>query len=62
VPMVALGGMVGVATPLHAAGLSLFGALYGRDFSVENDLLPALGATSLEHLLDLEAQFDGAGA
>ena len=54
--------MVGVATPLHAAGLSLFGALYGRDFSVENDLLPALGATSLEHLLDLEAQFDGAGA
>jgi opine dehydrogenase len=62
VPMVALGGMVGVATPLHAAGLSLFGALYGRDFSGENDLLPALETTSLKDLLDLEAQFDGAGA
>jgi len=47
-PMVTLGTLVGVATPLHEAGLAIFSALYGRDLSVDNDILPALLALGLD--------------
>ncbi|MES2958947.1 MAG: NAD/NADP octopine/nopaline dehydrogenase family protein [Pseudomonadota bacterium] len=42
-----LGKLAGVATPLHDAGITLFSAAYGRDFTMVNDLLPALGIDSL---------------
>jgi opine dehydrogenase len=43
VPLVELGRLAGVPMPLHQAGVGLFGALYGRDFRAENDLLDELG-------------------
>lgn len=39
VPLIRIGRHVGVATPLHEAGLALFNAIYARDFGKENDLL-----------------------
>jgi opine dehydrogenase len=42
-----LGRMLGVAVPLHEAGMAVFSALYGRDLGADNDLLPALGLESL---------------
>jgi opine dehydrogenase len=45
-PTVCLGRIVGVETPLHAGGVALFSALYGRDFAGENDILPLLGDLS----------------
>jgi opine dehydrogenase len=30
--------------PLHSAGVQLFSALYGRDLTQDNDILPALGS------------------
>ncbi len=42
-----LGRLAGVPAPLHEAGIALFSAAYGRDFTTENDLLPALGMASL---------------
>ncbi|KAB7609648.1 NAD/NADP octopine/nopaline dehydrogenase family protein [Verminephrobacter eiseniae] len=42
-----LGRLVDAPALLHEAGIALFCAAYGRDFSRENDLLPALGMHSL---------------
>ncbi|MBA2961652.1 NAD/NADP octopine/nopaline dehydrogenase [Ramlibacter sp. MAH-25] len=47
VPTARLGRLVGVPAPLHEAGIALFSAAYGRDFTQANDLLPALGLESL---------------
>ncbi len=40
---VALGEMVGRPATLHQAGVSIFSAMYGRDFAAENNLLDAIG-------------------
>jgi len=40
---VALGQMTGQPAVLHAAGIEIFSALYGRDFMAENALLNAIG-------------------
>jgi opine dehydrogenase len=53
VPTIALGRLAERPATLHAAGLALFSAAYGRDFAHENDLLPALG---LERLSAAELQ------
>src|SRR5688572_3491984 len=42
VPQLALAKVAGVDAALHAAGLTLFSALLGRDLATENDLLPRL--------------------
>jgi opine dehydrogenase len=42
-PTVALGREYGQEMPLHMAGIRLFSALYGRDLTQDNDILPALG-------------------
>ena len=42
-PSVRLAQAAGVAMPLHAGGVAIFSALYGRDFPAENDILPAIG-------------------
>lgn len=42
-PTVCLAKVVGVAVPLHEAGVRMMSALYGRDFVAENDILPVLG-------------------
>ncbi len=47
VPLIAIARAARVPVPLHEAGVALFGALYGRDFAAENDLLPALGIAGL---------------
>ncbi|MBM3525895.1 MAG: NAD/NADP octopine/nopaline dehydrogenase, partial [Alphaproteobacteria bacterium] len=43
---VALAQAAGVPVPLHAAGLALCSALYGRDFAAENELIATLGVNS----------------
>lgn len=43
VPTAKLGDLVGRPAPIHAAGVTIFSSLYGRDFIAENNLLPALG-------------------
>lgn len=43
VATVALGALAGQPAPIHAAGVTIFSSLYGRDFMAENELLPALG-------------------
>jgi len=53
VATVALGRLAGVPAPIHAAGVTIFSSLYGRDFMAENDLLPALDFDTLS-LNDLE--------
>lgn len=53
VTLVRLAALVGADATLHAAGVQIFSALYGRDFSSENDLLePWFPATAAE-LADL---------
>ena len=47
VPSTVLGRIAGVPMPLHEAGIAMFGALYGRDFPAENDLLPTLALDGL---------------
>lgn len=47
VPLVALGALAGVPTPLHEAGIALFDAICARDFRSENDLLPVLNLEGL---------------
>lgn len=37
-----MGRLVGKPAELHEAGIKIFSAMYGRDFSAENDLLTAL--------------------
>lgn len=46
-PTVVLGRMAGVEARLHEAGVRIFSALYGRDFTAENNLLPELGLEAL---------------
>ncbi|RVT85252.1 NAD/NADP octopine/nopaline dehydrogenase [Rhodobacteraceae bacterium CCMM004] len=45
---VAVARLAGVPVPLHAAGVTVFSALYGRDFAAENDLLTALDLGSMD--------------
>lgn len=47
-----IGRLVGQKAELHEAGVAIFSAMYGRDFTAENDLLNALDidAMSLEQL------------
>jgi opine dehydrogenase len=42
-----LGRLTGKPAVLHESGVRLFSAMYGRDFTAENDLLPALGLDGL---------------
>jgi opine dehydrogenase len=42
VPSTVLARIAGVPMPLHEGGISIFSALYGRNFRAENNLLPAL--------------------
>ena len=39
--------LAGRPAVLHEAGLAIFSAAYGRDFTKDNDLLPALGLDGL---------------
>jgi opine dehydrogenase len=50
VPTIRLAALAGVRVPVHEGGVALMSALYGRDFEAENDILPQLGALSLEML------------
>jgi len=47
VPTAKLGRLTGHPAPLHEAGIALFSAMYGRDFTAENDLLAALDIDAL---------------
>ncbi|MDP2374690.1 NAD/NADP octopine/nopaline dehydrogenase family protein, partial [Reyranella sp.] len=47
VPTAKLGRLAGHPALLHEAGVQLFSAMYGRDFSAENDLLTALDIDSI---------------
>ena len=47
VPTVALGRLTGRPALLHEAGVRLFSAMYGRDFTAENELINALGMEKL---------------
>jgi opine dehydrogenase len=38
-----LGDLVGCPAVLHKAGIAIFSAMYGRDFTAENTLLNAIG-------------------
>jgi opine dehydrogenase len=42
-PTLCLARAAGVEMTLHAGGVALLSALYGRDFPGENDILPRLG-------------------
>lgn len=46
-PTTLLGRLVGRPAALHEAGLAILSALYGRDLTAENDLLPAIGFPEL---------------
>ncbi len=50
-----IGRLAGYPAELHEAGVRIFSAMYGRDFTAENDLLTALelDAMSLEDLKNL---------
>lgn len=50
-----IGRLVGCPAELHEAGVRIFSAMYGRDFTAENDLLNALDldAMSLDELKNL---------
>ncbi|WP_312367797.1 NAD/NADP octopine/nopaline dehydrogenase family protein [Ensifer sp.] len=50
-----IGRLAGHPAELHEAGIKIFSAMYGRDFTAENDLLNALDldAMSLDELKDL---------
>lgn len=43
VPFVAIANCADVYLPIHESGVTIFSALYGRDFRRENNLLPDLG-------------------
>lgn len=58
VPTVALAQLCGVPVPLHEAGIALFSAAYGRDFTQENDLLRAIGFEGMS-LAQLRAATSG---
>ena len=46
-PTVLLGELCGRPAALHAAGIDLFSAMYGRNFRAENTLLPPLGIDAM---------------
>jgi len=46
-PTVLLGRLVGRPAALHEAGMTMLSTAYGRDFTQDNDLLPALGFTQM---------------
>ncbi|NJO37785.1 MAG: NAD(P)-binding domain-containing protein [Rhizobiales bacterium] len=46
-PTVVLGEMTGQTARLHRAGVDIFSAMYGVDFSAANDLLPALDLAAM---------------
>lgn len=46
-PTVMLGRLTGHPCVLHEAGIAMFSAAYGRDFTQDNDLLPGLDLESL---------------
>lgn len=50
-----IGRLIGRPAKLHEAGVQVFSAMYGRDFTAENDLLPALDvdAMTLQQLSEL---------
>jgi opine dehydrogenase len=50
VPTIRLAALAGVPVPLHESGVRLMSALYGRDFTAENDILPRLGTLTREML------------
>ncbi|MFK7859229.1 MAG: NAD/NADP octopine/nopaline dehydrogenase family protein [Granulosicoccus sp.] len=54
-----LGRLVGKPAPLHEAGIALFSAMYGRDFTAENELLPALELENVTLDELREASFTG---
>ncbi|MDP1838794.1 MAG: NAD/NADP octopine/nopaline dehydrogenase family protein, partial [Reyranella sp.] len=47
VPTAKLGRLAGHPAVLHEAGVGIFSAMYGRDFTAENDLLAALDIDSI---------------
>lgn len=47
-PVVALGKLVGRPAVLHESGMLICNAMYGRDFSAENDLLQAIDLDQIE--------------
>ena len=55
VPITLLGRLTGRPAVLHQAGIDILSAMYGRDFTAENALLPALGieTMSLDNLCSL---------
>ncbi|MBL8591024.1 MAG: NAD/NADP octopine/nopaline dehydrogenase family protein [Methylobacteriaceae bacterium] len=61
-PVIALAKIAGVPTPLHAAGLAVMSAVYGRDLAADNDLLPRIGleGVSRDGLLALATRGWGA--
>lgn len=46
-PVCVLGEVCGRPATLHAAGLALLSAMYGRDLASDNDILPPLGLASM---------------
>jgi opine dehydrogenase len=46
-PVCVLGAVCGRPATLHAAGLALLSAMYGRDLASDNDILPVLGLASM---------------
>jgi len=50
-----LGRLAGRPAVLHEAGIAILSALYGRDFTAENDLLPAIGIAGMS-LAELRAR------
>jgi len=45
---VVLGKIVGAPASVHDAGITVFSALYARDFRAENDILAALNLTEMD--------------
>jgi len=61
-PTVLLGRLAGVPATLHASGIAILSAAYGRDFAQENDVLRALDIESLTLAQLLQYARDGYGA
>lgn len=57
-----LADIAGVPAPLHQAGIAMFGAMYGRDFRRENNLLGELGLERLSPDALSRLMADGFGA
>ena len=43
-----IAGIARVPVPIHAAALTMFATLYGRDLRLNNDILPRLGIDRME--------------